>query len=52
MTEIIDLVKAVNEIIETCRDSGFCDCCPFQDKADGDCIIQRETRTECIPEMW
>ena len=52
MTEIVDLIKAVNEIIETCRSHPFCDCCPYQDKFDGSCIIYRETKTENVPEMW
>ena len=52
MTEIIELVKAVNEIIETCRSYSFCDCCPYQDKTDGSCIIHRETKVENVPEMW
>ena len=52
MNNIVDLVKAVNEIIETCRSCGFCDCCPYQDKENGSCIIQRETKAENVPEMW
>lgn len=52
MSEIKDLVKAVNEVIETCRSHSFCDCCPYQDKSDGSCIIHRETKAENVPEMW
>ena len=52
MSDIKDLVKAVNEILETCRNYGICDYCPYWDKENSSCIIQRETKAVTIPIMW
>ena len=52
MTEIADLIKAVNEIIETCRNYGICDYCPYYNKERRYCIIWMETKAENVPDMW
>lgn len=52
MTEIKDLIKAINEVIETCRSYGFCNCCPYYNKEEHCCIMQMETKAENVPEMW
>lgn len=53
MSEIKELIKAVNEIIKTCRSyGGTCHGCPYYDKEKRHCIIQMETEAENVPEMW
>ena len=50
--ELEEIVKVINELMETCRGNSFCDTCPYWDKEKGECRVQMQTKVENPPEMW
>ena len=52
MTEFENVIKIINEIVETCRQWSFCDCCPYWDKDKGECKVQMTAKVENTPDMW
>ena len=50
--ELENLIKAVNEIIETCRNCGFCVLCPYWNRDTGECRVQMESKSENPPYKW
>ena len=53
MLELKEIVKVVNEVIETCRGNSRCNlCCPYWDEEKKECKIQMQTNVGYTPDMW
>ena len=52
MLELNEIIKVINELIETCRSNNFCHTCPYWNKEKGECRIHMEANVESPPEMW
>ena len=52
MIELQEAIKVVNEIIETCRMTNYCDMCPYWNDEKGECSMQMESLANCSPYEW
>lgn len=50
--EFENMIKIINEIVETCRSWSFCHLCPYWDKDKGECKVQMTAKVEHTPDRW
>jgi hypothetical protein len=47
-----NIIRIINDVVETCRSNQFCDICPYWDKEKGECKIQMSAKVENTPDKW